>query len=109
MPRGGSTLYVETGIPIPILNEELAQRTAISDEGNHLPHSRLWRARRSKPIVREANYHELKSGVIELNGVEVPTSPLSNQKKALEIALKLKEWIDKGEFLLTIPVEKPLQ
>ena len=106
MPKYGSTLYVGAGIPIPILNEELAQRTAISDEEITCRIVDYGVPRRSKPIVREANYHELKSGVIELNGVEVPTSPLSSQKKALEIALKLKEWIDKGEFLLTIPVEK---
>jgi len=106
MPKYGSTLYVGAGIPIPILNEELAQRTAISDEEITCRIVDYGVPRRSKPIVREANYHELKSGVIELNGVEVPTSPLSSQKKALEIALKLKEWIDKGEFLLTVPVEK---
>ncbi len=62
--------------------------------------------RRSRPTLREANYDELKTGVIELDGVEVPTSPLSSQKKALEIAEELKAWIDKGEFYLTEPVEK---
>jgi len=106
MPKYGPTLYVGAGIPIPILNEEIAKRTAISDEEINCRIIDYGIPRRSRPPVREANYHELKSGVIELEGVEIPTSPLSSQKKALEIAEKLKSWIDKGEFYLTNPVKK---
>lgn len=106
MPKYGPTLYVGAGIPIPILNEEMAQRTAISDEEIACLIVDYGIPRRSRPTVKEANYHELKSGSIEINGVEVPTSPLSSHKKALEIALKLKDWIDRGEFYLTQPVEK---
>jgi uncharacterized protein (DUF39 family)/predicted transcriptional regulator len=106
MPRYGPTLYVGAGIPIPIIDEEMAKRTAISDEEIECRILDYGVPRRSKPTVRPANYQELKSGTIELDGIEVPTSPLSSQKKALEIALKLKEWIDKGEFYLTNPVEK---
>ncbi len=98
MPKYGPTLYVGAGIPIPILNQEIAQRTAISDEEIVCQIVDYGVPRRNRPIVKETNYHELKTGAIELNGMEVPTSPLSSQKKALEIALKLKEWIDKGEF-----------
>lgn len=106
MPKYGPTLYVGAGIPIPILNEEIAQRTAISDEQITCRIVDYGVPRRNRPIVRETNYQELKSGAVEINGVEVPTSPLSSQKKALDVALKLKEWIDKGEFYLTSPVEK---
>lgn len=106
MPKYGPTLYVGAGIPIPILNQEIAQRTAISDEEIACQIVDYGVPRRNRPIVKKTNYHELKTGAIELNGVEVPTSPLSSQKKALEIALKLKDWIDKGEFYLTSPVEK---
>ncbi|HTX61128.1 MAG TPA: homocysteine biosynthesis protein [Methanobacterium sp.] len=106
MPRYGPTLYVGAGIPIPILDEEMAKRTAISDEEIICRIIDYGVPRRSRPPVRESNYHELKSGVIELDGVEVPTSPLSSHKKALEIAEKLKAWIDKGEFYLTSPVKK---
>ena len=106
MPKYGPTLYVGAGIPIPILNEEMAKRTAISDEEIECRIIDYGVPRRSRPTVRGANYHELKSGTIELDGVEVPTSPLSSQKKALVIAEKLKEWIDRGEFFLTNPVER---
>jgi len=46
---------------------------------------------------------ELKSGKIHFQGEEVPTVPLSSHIRALEIAHTLKEWIEKGEFLLTEP------
>ena len=61
--------------------------------------------KRNKPIVVETNYKELRSGSIEINGVEIESSPLSSYKKALEIAEELKSWIDKGNFFLTNPVK----
>lgn len=106
MPKYGPTLYVGVGIPIPILNEEIALQTAISDDEIICNIMDYGVPRRSRPQVKETNYQELKSGIVDINGVEVPTSPLSSQKKALEIAEELKKWIDKGEFLLTSPVQK---
>jgi uncharacterized protein (DUF39 family) len=40
-----------------------------------------------------------------VNGKDVPTAPLSSCVRAREIALTLKSWIEKGDFLL----EKPIQ
>lgn len=105
MPKYGPTLYVGAGIPIPILNEEMAERTAISDSEIACRIMDYGVPRRGRPVVKETNYEELKSGLVELDGVEVPTSPLSSQKKALEIAEELKNWIMKGEFYLTNPVK----
>jgi L-aspartate semialdehyde sulfurtransferase len=105
MPKYGPTLYVGAGIPIPVLNEDIALRTGISDEDIACNIMDYGVARRSRPTVKETNYQELKSGVIELEGQDVPTSSLSSYKKALEIAEELKVWIEKGEFLLTNPVE----
>jgi CBS domain-containing protein len=104
MPKYGSTLYVGAGIPIPILNSDIAQKTAISDEDIVCHVMDYGVARRSKPTLLETNYKELRSGSIEINGVEIETSPLSSYKKALNIAEELKSWIDHGEFLLTNPV-----
>jgi len=106
MPKYGPTLYVGAGMPIPVLNEEIASRTAISDEEIVCRIMDYGIPRRSRPLIRETNYHELRSGSVELDGVEIPTSPLSSQKKALTIAEELKKWIDKGDFYLTNPVEK---
>jgi uncharacterized protein (DUF39 family)/predicted transcriptional regulator len=105
MPKYGSTLYVGAGIPIPILNSDIAQKTAISDEDIVCQIMDYGVPKRSKPVILETNYKELRSGSVEINGVEIETSPLSSYKKALEIAEELKSWIDNGDFLLSNPVK----
>jgi uncharacterized protein (DUF39 family) len=55
-------------------------------------------------VLGEVSYEELKSGKIVVQGKEVPTAPLSSYTKAVEIAEILKDWIKKGQFLLTEPV-----
>jgi uncharacterized protein (DUF39 family) len=51
------------------------------------------------------SYAELKSGFIRVNGQEIPSVPLSSHKRALEIANILKDWVEKGDLLLTQPLE----
>jgi uncharacterized protein (DUF39 family) len=51
----------------------------------------------------EVSYAQLKSGTIEVNGVDVPTAPLSSVAKAREIAETLKAWIEEGSFTLHEP------
>jgi uncharacterized protein (DUF39 family)/predicted transcriptional regulator len=106
MQKYGPTLYVGAGIPIPILNEEIAKRTAISDEKITCRIYDYGVPRRSRPVIKETNYKELKTGKIEINGVEIKTSPLSSYKKAGEVANELKSWIDNGKFFLTEPVNR---
>lgn len=105
MEKYGPTLYVGAGIPIPILNEEIAQRTAISDEDIACRVIDYGVPNRSRPVIKETNYKELKTGKIEINGMEVKASPLSSYKKAIEVANELKTWINKGKFFLTEPVQ----
>ncbi|HMK54609.1 MAG TPA: homocysteine biosynthesis protein [Methanobacteriaceae archaeon] len=118
MPEYGPTLYVGAGIPIPILNEEMAKHTGISDQDITCRVMDYGVPRRSRPAVLETNYHELKTGSVEINGREIQTSPLSSYRKALQVAEELKKWIDQGKFFLSNPVElvpsegqtvKPLQ
>jgi L-aspartate semialdehyde sulfurtransferase len=59
--------------------------------------------RRSESVA-EVTYAQLKTGKITLQGKEVPTASLSSYSRALEIASTLKDWISRGEFLLTEPV-----
>ncbi|MGF7118767.1 homocysteine biosynthesis protein [Methanobacterium oryzae] len=106
MQKYGPTLYVGAGIPIPILNEEMAKRTAIGDEDITCRIYDYGVPRRSRPVIKETNYGELKTGKIEINGVEIKTSPLSSYKKAEEIANELKSWINNAKFFLTEPVNK---
>ena len=118
MPKYGSTLFVGVGVPIPILNSNIAQHTAISDEDITCHVADYGVPKRNKPTVLETNYKELRSGSIEINGVEIETSPLSSYKKALKIAKELQSWIENGNFMLSTPVKllastgyspKPLQ
>lgn len=104
MPKYGSTLFVGVGVPIPILNSDIAKRTAITDEDITCHVTDYGVQRRSKPTVLETNYKELRSGSIEINGVEVETSPLSSYKKALKIAKELQSWIENGKFTLSNPI-----
>ena len=55
-------------------------------------------------VLGEVNYAQLKSGKITVRGKEVPTASLSSYSKATEIARILKDWIQKGDFLLSEPV-----
>ncbi len=101
----GCSLAVGLGIPIPILNEEMAEYTGISDEeiftqivdyGNDYPNG-------ISRSLGQVSYAELKSGVIRFNDREVPTVPLSSMVKAREIAQTLKDWIMRGDFYLGEP------
>jgi len=101
----GCSLAVGLGIPIPLLNEEIAETTGISDEeivtqvvdyGNDYPNN----VSRS---LGQVSYAELKSGTITVDGETVPTVPLSSVVKAREIANQLKKSIADGGFLLGEP------
>lgn len=101
----GATMAVGIGIPIPILNEEMARFTGVSDDElvtQVVDYSYDY----SHGVARsygEVSYAQLKTGQIEVNGQKVTTSPLSSVVRAREIAQTLKEWIDKGDFLLGEP------
>ena len=102
----GVTLAVGIGIPIPILNEEICRYTAVKDEDiwtQIVDYSKSY-PQGKKESLGEANYAQLKSGKITVRGKEVPTGGLSSYPKAVEIANILKEWIEKGDFLLSEPV-----
>ncbi|MEE8542182.1 MAG: homocysteine biosynthesis protein [Desulfobacterales bacterium] len=101
----GCSLNVGMGIPIPLLNEEMAKFTSISDEaiftqivdyGNDYPAG----VSRS---YGQVSYAELKSGTIDFKGEKIPTVPLSSTVRAREIAETLKKWIASGKFTLGEP------
>jgi uncharacterized protein (DUF39 family) len=103
----GATLIVGIGIPIPVIDEEMAYFTSrrdkdlftqIVDYGGDYPE-------RIANSLGEASYAELKKGTITLNGKEIRTFPISSYPKAKEIADLLKEWIKARSFFLTSPVE----
>ncbi len=102
----GATLTVGLGIPIPVLNEEIAKYTAVRDEEIYaqiVDYSHDYPQGESRSLG-EVNYKTLRSGSIKVRGKNVPTASLSSYAKAREIAEILKNWIVKGKFLLTEPV-----
>jgi len=102
----GCTLTVGVGVPIPILSEEILRYTLVTDGEIFAPVVDYAEAypQRKPDILAEVSYAELKSGKIKVQGQEVPAASLSSYPGAVEIASILKEWIKKGEFLLTEPV-----
>jgi uncharacterized protein (DUF39 family) len=103
----GVTLSIGIGVPIPILNEEILEYTAIKDEDIFAPIVDYATAYpdRKPDTLGEVNYKDLRSGTIKFNGKDVPTGGLSSYSKAREIALILKQWIQDGKFLITEPVQ----
>jgi L-aspartate semialdehyde sulfurtransferase len=59
---------------------------------------------REPDILAEVSYAELKKGRIQIQGKEIPSASLSSYSRALEIANTLKDWITRGQFLLSEPV-----
>lgn len=99
----GVSLFVGIGIPIPVLDEEIALRvsirnrqinTSIVDYGHH-----------PMEMIGITNYEELRSGKITVQGKQVRTAPLSSLYKARQIAELLRQWILRKEFFLSSPVQ----
>jgi uncharacterized protein (DUF39 family) len=101
----GSSLSVGLGIPIPILDEEMATFTGVSDAeiftqivdyGEDYPNGR-------SSDLGQVSYAELNSGTITVQGRKVQTVPLSSRPRARKIADTLKQWIQSGAFSLGEP------
>ncbi len=101
----GTTMFVGVGVPIPILNEGLAKKTAIKNEDILTDIVDYSVPRRDKPILRQVSYKELESGYIEIYGKKVKCSSLSSLFYARKIAETLKNWINEGKFFLNPPAE----
>lgn len=102
----GATIAVGVGVPIPILNEEMAAYTGLS---NHDLVTQIidYSFDYSHGVSRdfgEVTYAQLQSGEIEVNGNKVATSPLSSVVKARQIAEILKQWIEEGKFFIEKPI-----
>jgi uncharacterized protein (DUF39 family) len=102
----GTTLAIGLGIPIPMLDEEMALLTSVADKDIW---TRIVDYSHDYPqgtgnVLGEVNYADLKSGKILFRDKEVPTGGLSSYLKAREVAETLKRRIQKGKFLLTEPV-----
>ncbi len=103
--RYGASLGVGIGVPIPILDEEMAKSCAVTNNQIVTAVFDYSQPTRSRNVLREVTYAELRSGEIEVKGKKVPTSSLSSLYKARQISQILKNQIVKGEFALDRPVQ----
>jgi L-aspartate semialdehyde sulfurtransferase len=100
----GPSLMLGVGVPIPILNEQIAARCAITDDQILAPIVDFSIPRRVRPTFGLVDYAQLKSGKIKIEGRTVRVAPLVSLSRSLEIAHLLKDWIVAGKFTLTAPV-----
>jgi len=103
----GVSMAVGIGIPIPILNEEMAFYTGVSDADIQLP---VRDYGHDYPIgiprvLGYVTYADCRSGEVMIDGKPVETVPVTSLSMSLEVATTLKSWIEQGKFLLTEPVE----
>lgn len=99
----GVSMFVGIGIPIPILNAEMARRVSISNRD--IKTSVLDYGSPGTPKLAEVTYEQLRSGTIEVNGQTVRTAPVASLNKARQIAEILKKQVQDGSFLLQEPVQ----
>lgn len=98
----GVTMFVGIGIPIPVIDEDMASRLSIRNgqiETNIIDYGSG-----NFEILGRTDYETLFSGEIILNGKKIRSAPLSSVKVAREIAELLKKEISGGRFLLSEPV-----
>jgi len=99
----GVSVFVGIGIPIPLLDEEMAARVMIRNE--QITTRILDYGDPEHPELGRTTYDKLMSGEIELNQKKIKTASLSSIYKAREIAEILKNLVKEGSFLLSEPVE----
>jgi len=100
----GVTLSLAVGIPIPILDEQMASYVAVSDADLKAPiidYSEFYPRGQGEAKLGEVTYEQLKSGSIQVQGKTVPTGSFSSYALAREVAGHLKDLIGNGEFYLS--------
>ncbi len=103
----GVSLAVGIGVPIPILDEDLARSTAVRDRDILAPvidYAGDYPQNAGEPLAH-VTYEQLRSGGIEVAGRRVRTAALSSYPRARRIARELKRRIERGRFLLSRPAE----
>jgi len=99
----GVSIFIGIGIPIPLLDEEMAAFVSIQNE--QIETTVFDYGSPEHTNMGTTNYKDLQSGEIQINGKKIRTAPLSSISKARTIASELKKWISNKEFFLTEPVQ----
>jgi L-aspartate semialdehyde sulfurtransferase len=97
----GPSLMLGVGVPIPVLNTDIVAKCAVQDRDIFAPVVDFSIPRRVRPTFGLVSYEQLKSGKIKIEGRTVRVAPLASIYRSKQVAIELKEVIDRGEFLLT--------
>jgi uncharacterized protein (DUF39 family) len=98
----GVSMFVGIGIPIPLIDEDMASRVLIRN--NQIETNIIDYGSGNFEVLGRTDYEKLFSGKITLKGKKIRTAPLSSVKVAREIADLLKKEVAEGRFFLTEPV-----
>lgn len=101
--RYGVSLFLGVGIPIPVLDEDIARSVSVSNR--QIQTTICDYAVDGHPGIAKVSYAELRSGYVTLEGKKIRTAPLSSLAKAREIAEILKKQVVSGLFPLAPPVQ----
>lgn len=99
--RYGVSLFMGIGIPIPILDEDMLEKTCVTNADIF---TQLVDKSGREDLDMQVSYAQLRSGSVDIRGKTVQTAPLSSLRMAREIAGVLKDQIRTGAFELSAPV-----
>lgn len=105
MTNYGVSSFMGIGVPIPVLDEDIAATLALTDADISATIFDYGVQRRSRPALGTATYAQLRSGTIEIEGKKVPAGPISSLKVARRIAAELKIWVAERGFTLAPPLQ----
>lgn len=100
----GPSLMLGVGVPLPVLNEDVVNGCAVQDKDIVAPVVDFSIPRRVRPTFGLVSYAQLKTGRMTIEGKSVRVAPLTSIFLSRQIAVELKQWIERGEFMLTEPV-----
>jgi uncharacterized protein (DUF39 family) len=99
----GVSMFIGIGIPIPVLDEDVARKVSVSN--SQIETSILDYGTAGMPKLRQVTYEQLHSGYIKVNGKKIRTAPVSSLARARKIADLLKSWLQNGQFEISQPVQ----
>ena len=100
----GISLSVGVGIPIPVLDEDVARAVSVTNADIETSLFDYSVPSRNRPALGTYTYAQLRSGSISFKGRSLRTAPMSSLPKARQIAGQLKDWIAAGRFEVSRPV-----
>jgi uncharacterized protein (DUF39 family) len=101
--RYGVSSFVGIGIPIPVLDIDIAETLALTDADIQATVFDYGVQHRSRPALGKVTYAELRTGHVTIDGHKVPVGPISSLPKARRIAAVVKDWVSEQRWTLKEP------